>query len=185
VGYLLISSGSVRKSYPCYGYPLSTTRPCRSYAERREGKREPKSAHDVEIVGVTVIYALAALIYLQVSLHGCAPADLPAVQELLFRWLLNFRFLPEHQPLGNLAWPICRMHGAHALAAAVLQRRGGESASTGEGQSVAEAGAGSHGAVVGAGERRSAEGEVAGMGLGEGHEGAGENDLLVRCTRMP
>jgi hypothetical protein len=38
------------------------------------------------------------------------------------------------------------------------------------------AGAGSHGAVVGAGERRSAEGRVAGMGVGEGHEGAGEND---------
>lgn len=79
----------------------------RSYWELSEGRRLPSPANEAAIIPASVIFALSALIYLQVSVYGCAPDAMGPVQELLFRWMLNVRFLPDAQPLPNLAWPIC------------------------------------------------------------------------------
>lgn len=79
----------------------------RSYMELAEGRRTPSPAHEVAISVVTMIFALSALIYLQVSIYGCAPDALAPVQKLMFGWMLNVRFLPDAQRLPDLAWPVC------------------------------------------------------------------------------
>lgn len=78
-----------------------------SYMELADGKRTPSSAHEATIAVVSMIFALSALIYLQVTIYGCAPDGTDTVNKLLFRVMLNVRFLPDAQLLPNLAWPIC------------------------------------------------------------------------------
>jgi hypothetical protein len=79
----------------------------RTYIEITAGKRIPSPLHEVDIIGTTLIFALSSLIYLEVTLHGSGPATHPRIQQLLFRWTLNFGFLPDTRLLPSVAWPVC------------------------------------------------------------------------------
>jgi C6 transcription factor Pro1 len=75
--------------------------------EYSESARTTEMSRQIEIKGITQVMALAALIYLHVSVHGSGPQSLPVASELLFRWMFNIRFMPDSRIVPYLVWPIC------------------------------------------------------------------------------
>lgn len=67
----------------------------------------PDSHPERTSLWVTSLFARAALIYLLITLHGTNAREMPATRKLVFEWIFNFRFLPNHAFLPSLVWPLC------------------------------------------------------------------------------
>jgi C6 transcription factor Pro1 len=84
-----------------------TAKPYVELTEYSESARTTEMSRQIEIKGITQFMALAAFIYLHVSVHGSGPQSLPVAGELLFRWMFNIRFMTDSRVVPYLLWPIC------------------------------------------------------------------------------